>query len=379
MNLALLLHRYFPYGGLQRDCVNLAIRLIDSGHEVSVVCRCWEGEVPEGLMVEELGARGLSNLSMDRHFEQDAEAWLAEHPQDCVVGFSRLALAMDFYYAADPCYALRIARNKPRWYRFSRRYRHGVQLEWFLFSAGGPKNILMLTDMEVPAYQKIYGTDPERLLVLPPSIRRRALKMAQKRELRSKIRKRMDWPDERNVILLVGSGFATKGLDRAIRAVASVSAAEDVVLYVAGSGKDARYRALAKGCGVQDRVVFLGGRDDAWELMLAADLLIHPARSENTGTVLVEALSAGTGVLTTAACGFASHVAASGAGTVLMHPFDQAALERALSALLADSWEGRAEAALRYAAEEDLYSGMDTAHRHIEAFLASHVKSDVHP
>jgi hypothetical protein len=43
--------------------------------------------------------------------------------------------------------------------------------------------------------------------------------------------------------------------------------------------------------------------------LLGADLLIHPAYNENTGTVLLEAVVAGLPVLTTAVCGYAHYIA----------------------------------------------------------------------
>ena len=43
--------------------------------------------------------------------------------------------------------------------------------------------------------------------------------------------------------------------------------------------------------GVRDRMRLLGVREDIPELMAAADLLVHPARTETTGTVILEASS----------------------------------------------------------------------------------------
>ena len=366
MNVALILQYYFPYGGLQRDCLNMAVRLAGHAHDVSVVARSWEGERPEGIEVFELGARGMSNMAMDRNFDEDVTGWLKNRNFDCVVGFSRLMVEMDFYYAADPCYALRIGRNKSVWYRHTRRFKYFSRLEKHFFSSGGRTKVMLLTDMEVPDYKRLYGTEDDRLLVLPPSILKRGLRMDAKEVLRNKIRKREGWGDEQ-VVLFVGSGFATKGLDRAIRACAEVGC----VFAVVGMGKTGGYQALASKLGAADRVKFLGGRDDAWELMAAADLLIHPARSENTGTVLLEALSAGTGVLCTDRCGFANHIEASGAGTVMESPFDQDALRAELGDLLEAPWCVRAEKALRYAEEKDLYSGMDSAVGYVETFLRS--------
>ena len=90
---------------------------------------------------------------------------------------------------------------------------------------------------------------------------------------------------------MVGSGFRTKGVDRAIEGLAKLQSTESnkTQLVVVGHGKSDSYQRLARSLGVGDRVHMLGGRADVPEWMLAADLLVHPARNENTGTVLLEA------------------------------------------------------------------------------------------
>lgn len=65
-------------------------------------------------------------------------------------------------------------------------------------------------------------------------------------------------------------------------------------------------------------------------LIAAADVLIHPARCENTGTVIVEALAAGTPVITTATCGFAHYVKESMGGIVVAELGDSAFEQREL-------------------------------------------------
>ena len=94
---------------------------------------------------------------------------------------------------------------------------------------------------------------------------------------------------------MVGSGFRTKGVDRAIEGLAKLQSTEgnEAQLVVVGHGKPDSYQHLARSLGVGDRVHMLGGRADVPEWMLAADLLVHPARNENTGTVLLEALANG--------------------------------------------------------------------------------------
>ena len=82
------------------------------------------------------------------------------------------------------------------------------------------------------------------------------------------------------------------------------------------------------------RFAFRDQGDDVPDLLLAADLVIHPARNESAGSVLIEALAAGVPVLCSGNCGFADHVRESG-GIVLHKPFRQRLLNRTLLRALA--------------------------------------------
>src|SRR5207253_1959903 len=106
-----------------------------------------------------------------------------------------------------------------------------------------------------------------------------------------------------------------------------------------------------------DRVHFLGGRNDVFDFLLASDLLVHPARSEAAGMILLESLTAGLPLVVTDVCGYAFHIERTKAGIVLRPPFDQTACDRAVAEMLTsnqrDEWSRNGVA---YAAREDLYS-----------------------
>ncbi|HXN44129.1 MAG TPA: glycosyltransferase, partial [Xanthobacteraceae bacterium] len=97
-------------------------------------------------------------------------------------------------------------------------------------------------------------------------------------------------------------------------------------------------------------------------LMAAADLLIHPARNETTGTVILEAIVNGLPVVTTAVCGYAAHVRDANAGVVVPEPFAQASLLAALGEARdhrrASEWSANG---MRYGERPELYSGLETA------------------
>lgn len=357
MKLGFLLFDYFPFGGLQRDCLKIARLCASRGHEVTLFTRTWQGDRPPGLKVELFGRRGLSNVSRNRAWLDQLATRLPEHRLDGVIGFNKLP-GLDVYYGSDPCYAAKVARIKPPWYRWLPRYRHFRALEEAVFARGQPTEILVLTEQEIPQYEQFYGTEHDRFHVLPPGIERRSVTSDEAEATRSRVRQEQGWADDERVLLLVGSGFRVKGLDRAIRSLAALPEPlrGRTRLVVIGQNRSGEFELQARRCGVHDRVQFLGGRSDVFDFLLAADLLVHPAYSEAAGMILLEALTAGLPVLTTDTCGYAFHIETARAGKVLESPFAQAACDRALAEMLTNDRTAWSRNGLAYAAAQDLYS-----------------------
>jgi UDP-glucose:(heptosyl)LPS alpha-1,3-glucosyltransferase len=166
------------------------------------------------------------------------------------------------------------------------------------------------------------------------------------------------------MLLMVGSAFQTKGVDRAIRAVANLP--EDlrnrVRMFIIGRGKIRAFSSFAKKVGLAGQVDFLGGREDVPKFLLAADLLIHTARTENTGTVLIEAMAAGLPVLVTENCGYAFHVRDAEAGRLVPMPFGQEALNKTLKDVLSgNDLRKLGENGVRYTARVDVTGLHDKA------------------
>jgi UDP-glucose:(heptosyl)LPS alpha-1,3-glucosyltransferase len=92
-------------------------------------------------------------------------------------------------------------------------------------------------------------------------------------------------------------------------------------------------------------------------LLFAADILLHPAYRENTGTVLLESVAAQLPVLCTAACGYAFHIKNAQCGYVIPTPFVQKDMNTALKSMLNSTeihqWKDNAA---QYVKESDLFS-----------------------
>jgi UDP-glucose:(heptosyl)LPS alpha-1,3-glucosyltransferase len=190
-------------------------------------------------------------------------------------------------------------------------------------------------------------------------------------EIRNNVRKEFGVAGDEFMLLMVGSGFATKGLDRSLAAIAGLPEKLrcKTRLFVIGKGKTKSFEKKAQTLTVADRVIFLGGRDDVPRFMVGADLLLHPARSENTGTVLIEAMASGLPVLATDICGYAFHVRDAGAGLLVPSPFRQLVCNELLRRMITSPdralWKRQG---IEYVERNDFLSMPEKAADMIESF-----------
>ncbi len=341
MKLAFLLFEYFPYGGLQRDMLAIAREAQSRGQEVTVFTRAWHGEPEPGLAVETLPVHDGMNHVRDDRFARQVRDRLEGF--DSVVGFNKMP-GLDWYYAADGCLAARY-RGVRRWLS---RYRDKLAKEAAVFRADVGTRILSISPPQRALYQRYYGTAGERFVDLPPGIRRDRILPEDYASCRQRLRAGLGLAEDTPMLLFVGSGFRTKGLDRAIALLPDLP--ERIPLYVVGDDNPAPYLRRARRLGVRDRVHFMGGQDNVAEWLWSADLLVHPAYAENTGTVLLEAAVAGLPVLTTPVCGYAPYIERANMGRVSAEP--SATDVNALMTTSRDQWRQRGRA---FAESADIY------------------------
>ncbi|EJS1737854.1 lipopolysaccharide glucosyltransferase I [Escherichia albertii] len=359
MIVAFCLYKYFPFGGLQRDFMRIASTVAARGHHVRVYTQSWEGDCPKAFELIRVPVKSHTNHGRNAEYYAWVQEHLKTHPADRVVGFNKMP-GLGVYFAADVCYAEKVAQEKGFFYRLTSRYRHYAAFERATFEQGKSTKLMMLTDKQIADFQKHYQTEPERFQILPPGIypdRKYSEQIPDSREI---YRQKNGINEQQNLLLQVGSDFVRKGVDRSIEALASLpeSLRHNTLLFVVGQDKPRKFEALAEKLGVRSNVRFFSGRNDVSELMAAADLLLHPAYQEAAGIVLLEAIAAGLPVLVTSVCGYAHYIADANCGTVIAEPFCQEQLNEVLRKALTQSplraaW---AENARHYADTQDLYS-----------------------
>ncbi len=139
-------------------------------------------------------------------------------------------------------------------------------------------------------------------------------------------------------ILFVANDYQKKGLDALLLALAQLP--DDVWLAVVGDGAQIPfYSALAKACGVADRLVFLGPLEDVGDAYRAADCLAHPTLDDTFAMVVLEAMAHGLPVVLSSErhCGISALLEHERNALILDEPSNAQALAMALRRLLEDS------------------------------------------
>jgi UDP-glucose:(heptosyl)LPS alpha-1,3-glucosyltransferase len=356
MLIAFCIFKYFPYGGMQRDFLRIARECRTRGHRVRIYAIRWQGDVPDDMELVLAPVRGPTNHRRYERFATWVRSHLVAAPVDLVVGMNKMP-GLDAYYAADSCFEDKARTQRPRPYRWLRRYRLFARFERAVWSRYSTTEILTISDVQTPLYKRYYGTPDHRLHPLPPGVERDRVASANMDAVRQAVRAELGIDDDTPLVLFVGSGFIKKGLDRAIAAFAELPASlATAQLLVVGADNADRFVTQAEQAGLKERVHFLGGRDDIPRLLFAADGLVLPAHDENTGGVILEAMVAGLPALVTENCGYAHYVRNAKAGIVTPMPYDQSTFVRQLVELLTSPERSRWRAnGLAFAAHADIY------------------------
>lgn len=95
-----------------------------------------------------------------------------------------------------------------------------------------------------------------------------------------------DTPIDRPLLLAAGRLHVNKGFDILLKALVDTP---DAILWLAGSGPEEQsLKQLCHDLGLDDRVRFLGWRNDVTALMRSADIFVCPSRHEGLGSIVME-------------------------------------------------------------------------------------------
>lgn len=128
-------------------------------------------------------------------------------------------------------------------------------------------------------------------------------------------------PKDAKVVLLLSRMHWKKGVDTLLEAAEATT--PDIYYLLAGDGPELnKYQKMCTQMGLDDRVRFLGWRNDRAALLNISDICVLPSRYEPFGTVIAEAWFAGVPLIAAKAAGASQYVTHEEDG--LLHDIDDA-------------------------------------------------------
>jgi UDP-glucose:(heptosyl)LPS alpha-1,3-glucosyltransferase len=279
MKVALVIEKFSPAGGAERQCVNFARYLVGKGHEVHVFARLIaEGK---GYVAHQVPPEGLF-----RHqaFDMQSRKLLEKESFDVIHSYSRTSYQdilrlgggthREYLVQTDRVYSV-FGRM---WRKIRPKERLELTLEAEGFAPTASKKIVAVSHRVKAEVVRHYQVPAEKIAVIHNGVDSNEFQPSA--EARRLIRNQIGLDDSDYTLLFVGSGFRRKGLESAIAAVDRVPSAK---LVVVGEG-----RARA-----HPRVLMLGRRTDVSHLYAAADAFIFPTLYDPFPNAVLEAMASG--------------------------------------------------------------------------------------
>lgn len=146
------------------------------------------------------------------------------------------------------------------------------------------------SDFVSRSYQRDFGVDSKRIETIYNAVDVAAL--SAEKNAREKLRDEFSLPDSAFVYLNVGRLDPQKNQRLVLNAFAKTSAeVAEAFLLIAGEGSlEAELRRLARDLAIDDRVLFLGRRNDIGSLLELADVFVFPSLLEGLPVALAEAM-----------------------------------------------------------------------------------------
>ncbi|BEQ15197.1 glycosyltransferase family 4 protein [Desulfoferula mesophila] len=314
MRLGLMRYKYDFTGGAERVLGLLTRGLAQRGHGVHVMTSAWQGQAPSGVSLHQIApakptAWAAAALAEAKGLALDSYLSMERVP-GCPV-----------FRAGDGVHAAWLERRAPYEGRLKRlnlglnpKHRALLELERRTLNAPELRWVIAISRMVAEELQRYYQVPPDKIKVIYNAVDEADLAPAREVRTRRAKREELGLGKDRPVLLFLGSGWERKGLAFALAALARLPQAR---LLVAGRDGIRPWQGKAKSLGVARRVRFLGLQTKVAPLLAAADALVLPTIYDPCSIACLEALYAGTPVVTTAAAGASELVEEGISGAVV--------------------------------------------------------------
>jgi UDP-glucose:(heptosyl)LPS alpha-1,3-glucosyltransferase len=318
MHIALVRrHCSLKRAGAERYCVNLFRGLQKLGHRVTVIGEGIDDELKDEVEFLPVAVNKLTSWTRNRSFAENCAKAARSQPFDLVHGLSRVE-GLDTFRLTDPMQThwVKVWYRHPvsRWLQqLNPRHRAIFELERKLYQPSGVRRVIVQSKLDARLLTEYFGVEESRIRrivngvdtsMFHPGVRseRAAVREELFRQFAPDSTASRISNDDTPLLVFASMDFRRKGLDSLLSAVSRLKDRE-AKLVVLGAGDVEGYRRIAKGLGIERRVLFAGRQSSIARLYGAGDLFVLPTIYEPFPNVNLEAMACGTPVITTATAG----------------------------------------------------------------------------
>lgn len=352
MRLALNFFRVDPSrGGAETYVADLARRLVRAGHRVDLYANSWDEAALAGVGCRYVEARGPSRGRRLWDFAANSEAALRRESHDCTIGFIN-TWHHDVIIPQGGVHGASLACNARRFPAGWRRSAYLVA-KWanpraWLYRAIERKQydpargarVVAVSGMVRGHLERYHGVPRDRIRVIPNAIDTGRLEVPDPGRARRALRAGLGLGEDDLVGLFVGHNAWLKGLKPLLIALAHRlrrdPRARPIHLIACGGGRQAPFQALADRLGLSETVHLVGFLPDVAAGYRASDFFALPSYYDPCSLVVLEALTCGLPVITSASNGAGELLTPGREGFVINSPDEIAHLADCLDRMADD-------------------------------------------
>ena len=306
---------YPSSGGIQSYMYHISKRLIETGHNPTVICSFDNKTQPKYDSYEKIKiirhpyyktSMLPINILAPIYYEIRLEKFLSKNAYDIDIIWSNFILeaftsCKVFRNKIPIIYIIHAVASKmiklyniyPNANVFLKSYVNNLYRQYLLMEKKAIKEsekIVTLSKMRAREICDYYDINQDKVIAIPPGI---DLQKFYPSEKDINLLKELNIPKNAKIILTVGRLSFEKNIETLIKSFKKISN-ENVFLVIVGKGSQKRYlEELVKKLNISKRVIFTGERNDVERFYRIADLFVLPSSYEGFGLVYLEAMACG--------------------------------------------------------------------------------------
>jgi len=152
---------------------------------------------------------------------------------------------------------------------------------------------------------------------------------------RNKKREELEIPEGAIVLLTIGEMIKRKNHETALKALAQLKN-DNYIFLICGRGElEKHLKSIAANLGIEDKIRFLGFRNDIPEICIASDIFVFPSYQEGLPVSVMEAMSAGLPIIASRIRGNIDLIQ-DGNGGYLHNPEDYLGIAKSIDKVIED-------------------------------------------